>query len=160
MILQALVKQYEALADKGQIAPPGWSLQKVSYALHLDRSGDILQIIPLITETPREKKTVLAPQELPVPAPVKRTAGVVANFLCDHSGYILGADNKGKPERTADCFKACRVLHEAILADTASLAAQAVLAYFASWNPEKASVHPALKDLWDELVNAQPIQYR
>ena len=34
-----------------------------------------------------------------MPSPVKRTAGVAANFLCDNSSYLLGADDKGKTLR-------------------------------------------------------------
>ena len=152
MILQALVRHYENLVDKGQIAPPGWSSQKVSFALEIDDSGEILQVISLKEEITKGKKTVYAPQELKVPSPVKRTVGVAANFLCDHSGYILGVDSKGKPERTADCFKACRELHEKILSETDSDAANAVLTFFANWNPEKASEHSALAENLEELL--------
>ena len=52
------------------------------------------------TEQVRGKKTVLAPRVISLPAPVKRTVGVAANFLCDNSSYMLGIDDKGKPERT------------------------------------------------------------
>ena len=47
MILQALVRYYEDLVSKDKIAPPGWSRQKVSYALEIGEDGDILQVIPM-----------------------------------------------------------------------------------------------------------------
>lgn len=152
MILQALVQHYEDLVAKNKIAPPGWSKQKVSWALEIDDNGELLQVHTLSQEIIKGKKTVQTPQELSVPSPVKRTVGVAANFLCDHSGYILGIDNKGKPERTADCFNACCELHKNILSDTDSPAAKAVLAFFANWNPVKAHEHPALTEIWSDLI--------
>ncbi|MGN1347288.1 MAG: type I-C CRISPR-associated protein Cas8c/Csd1 [Eubacteriales bacterium] len=153
MILQALVRHYEDLAAKKKIASPGWSMQKVSYALHLDDNGEILQAIPLKQEVIKGKKTVQAPQECKVPSPVKRTVDKTANFLCDHSGYLLGVDTKGKPERTADCYRACRELHETILDSVDTPAAKAVLAFFKNWIPEKASENPALTDVWEDLIS-------
>ena len=44
MILQALVQLYEDLVAKNQIAPPGWSKQKVPYQLEIDDNGDLLQV--------------------------------------------------------------------------------------------------------------------
>ena len=152
MILQALVKHYEDLVEKGLIASSGWSKQKVSYQLEIDASGELLQVSLLGDIEVKGTKTVHKPLLTDVPAPVKRAVNIAPNFLCDHSGYILGVDSKGKPERTADCFKACRTLHEKILAEAESDAAKAVLAFFANWKPEKAPEHPALSDKWEELL--------
>lgn len=95
MILQSLVQLYEDLAKKGAIFRPGWGTAKVSYALDLNDEGEITRSVALKDEALRGKKTVLLPQEMIVPAPVKRSVGIVSNFLCDHSGYLLGIDNKG-----------------------------------------------------------------
>ena len=100
MILQALTQYYEDLLVLGQIDRPGWNQAKVSYGLALDGDGRLVRLLHLQQETVRGKKTVLAPQDILVPTPVKRSSGVLANFLCDNSGYLLGADNKGKPART------------------------------------------------------------
>ena len=45
MILQALVSYYEDLVKKGEIAPPGWGKNKVTFALNLDDQGQIIQVI-------------------------------------------------------------------------------------------------------------------
>ena len=50
MILQALTDYYKTLADKGQISPPGWAQVKISYALCIDDSGVLEQVISLQTE--------------------------------------------------------------------------------------------------------------
>ena len=130
MILQALVQHYEDLAACGKVAKPGWGLAKVSYALYLNDQGEVVRIVSVKTEQQRGKKMIWAPQEMVVPAPVKRSSGVLANFLCDNSSYILGVDSKGKPKRARECLEACRELHENILSDVGHPAAQAVLAFF------------------------------
>ena len=152
MILQALTQYYEDLLVLGQIDRPGWNQAKVSYGLALDGDGQLVRLLHLQQEAVRGKKTVLAPQDLLVPTPVKRSSGVLANFLCDNSGYLLGADNKGKPARTADCFAAAKALHLALLNGVDSLAARAIVRFFEQWDPAAASVHPALQEDWEELL--------
>ena len=46
MILQALTQYYEDLLHRGEIAAPGWSPAKISFALCLDKDGQVTQIIP------------------------------------------------------------------------------------------------------------------
>lgn len=152
MILQALVKHYEDLAAQGEIAKPGWGQAKVSFALCLDDTGTLTQVISLKTEQPQGKKTALLPQSMELPAPEKRTVGVKSNFLWDNSSYLLGADNKDNPQRTAECFSACRQRHKDILENVDSPAARAVLAFFQNWEPSKAPTHPALAACWEELT--------
>lgn len=152
MILQALVSYYESLVTAGEIESPGWSKQKVSYALELNDNGEIMQVIPLFQEVVDGKKKKEVPREIEVPAPVKRAVNVLPNFLCDNSGYILGVDTKGKPERTAECFDSCKALHEKLLVGVDSPSAKAVLAFFAHWDPSVAAEHPALKNEWDKLI--------
>lgn len=152
MILQALVQHYEDLLALGEISRPGWGKAKVSYGLELADDGTLLSLIPLETEQLRGKKIVMAAQEMEVPMPAKRTVGISASFLCDNSGYLLGADAKGKPKRTAQCFAASRALHETVLAGTQSAAGQAVLAFFAHWRPEEAAGHPVLAEKWEALM--------
>src|SRR5699024_5538677 len=126
MILQALTQYYEDLLAQGKIARPGWAVAKVSWALELGEDGSLLGLFHLQKEVPRGKKTALVPQELLVPQPVKRSSGVAANFLCDTSSYLLGADSKGKPDRAAECFAAAAALHRQRLDGAQSAAARAI----------------------------------
>ena len=153
MILQALTAYYEQLVRQGRLSAPGWDDSfKVSYELRLNDAGQLLRVVPLLTEKTVGKKTVLAPRAMRVPAHEKRSSGIAANFLCDNSTYLLGADEKGKPERSADCFKACAKLHHAILDGVDSPAARALLAYFDSWDPAQAAAHPLLAEQWKEIT--------
>ena len=153
MILQALTAYYEQLVRQGKLSAPGWDDSfKVSYELRLNDAGQLLRVVPLLTEKTVGKKTVLAPRAMRVPAHEKRSSGIAANFLCDNSSYLLGADEKGKPERSADCFKACAKLHHTILDGVDSPAARALLAYFDSWDPAQAAAHPLLAEQWKEIT--------
>lgn len=160
MILQALTEYYKTLTDRGEISPPGWGEVKVSYALCIGADGTLEQVVSVQTEQARGKKTVLAPRLMQLPAPVKRSSGVAANFLCDNAGYLLGVDNKGKPQRTLECFQACKALHEKLLEGADSPAARAVLAFFRSWQPEQAAIHPALFPCWEELMAGGNLVFR
>lgn len=160
MILQALTDYYRTLERQGQLSAPGWSPVKVSFALCIDQDGTLERVISLQTEQMKGKKTVLAPQSIILPAPVKRSSGIAANFLCDNSSYILGVDNKGKPQRSAECFAACKALHEDILKDVNSPAADTILAFFRTWNPKQAAVHPALTEYWEDIMAGANLIFR
>lgn len=160
MILQALTDYYRTLEGQGQLSAPGWSPVKVSFALCIDQDGTLERVISLQTEQMKGKKTVLAPQSIILPAPVKRSSGIAANFLCDNSSYILGVDNKGKPQRSAECFAACKALHEDILKGMNCPAADAILAFFRTWNPEQAAVHPALTEYWEDIMAGANLVFR
>lgn len=160
MILQSLVEYYETLAASGKVAHPGWGPAKVSYALRITDKGELIEVVPLMAEQQRGKKTVLAPREMSVPAPVKRASGISANFMCDNSSYILGVAGNGKADRIRECFEACRNLHESILKDADGKAAKAVLNFFAAWDPEKAVEHPALTGIYDDVISGAGLVFR
>lgn len=160
MILQALTQLYEDLAARGDISRPGWSKAKISYALCLDKDGGLIQVIPQFAEAQAGKKTVLRPQTKELPAAVTRSSGVLPNFLWDNSGYLLGVDEKGKPERSLECFRACARLHHALLDDVDSAAAKAILKFFDTWQPTHAAQHPALTACWEDLMKGANLAFR
>lgn len=152
MILQALTQYYEDLLRLGKINRPGWSKQKVSYSLLLSEEGELLQLLHLQQEVQRGNKTVLGPQEMWVPSPVKRSSGIRPNFLCDTSSYLLGVDGKGRADRSIDCFAASKALHLQLLKEVDSPVARAIVRFFEHWDPSQAASHPALQEDWEELL--------
>ena len=160
MILQALTRLFEDLAEQGKIARPGWSPAKISYVLCLDESGALTYVVPLLREEQVGKKTQLRPTPMELPSPVTRTVGILPNFLWDNSSYLLGTDEKGKPERSRSCFQACGELHHKLLDNVDSPIAKAILSYFDTWQPEKAQQHPALADCWQELMKGGNLIFR
>lgn len=157
MILQALVKLYEDLAAQGKIARPGWSPVQVSWALCLDAGGRLIQVIPLLEGQKNGGSTA---QSMELPTPVARSVNIDSNFLWDHSGYLLGIDAKGKPERSRQCFDACRRLHEQVLDGVDSPISRAILAYFSQWQPARAAEHPALSDCLEEVRKGANLVFR
>lgn len=152
MILQALTNYYETLLTQGKITPPGWATIRVSYGIELDTEGQVVQLYHLQQEISRGKKQVLVPRAFQMPAKVKKSSNVAANFLCDNSSYMLGVDNKENPSRTVQCFAAAKDLHLRLLSQVSSPAAQAIVRYFETWDPTQVAFHPVLQaDLPDLL---------
>ena len=149
MILQALVRCYESLAAAGKLEKPGWSMVKVSWGLELTPEGQIQRLWPLEIADAKGKKR---PQLIKLPAQTKKTVGVVSNFLCENSSYILGHDNKGKPERSLECFKACAARHREILTEVEHPMAKAILRFFAGWDPQTAEENAVLAPEWEEIL--------
>ena len=160
MILQALTQYYEALLQRGDIAAPGWSLAKISFALCLDGDGRLIQVVPTTHEETKGKKTVLSPQGMTLPAAVKRTVGIASNFLWDNSAYLLGVDQKGKPDRSRQCFSAASERHHEILDGVDSPIARAILAFFDTWRPEQAAECPALAEQLEEVTSGGNLLFR
>ena len=149
MILQALVRCYESLAAAGKLEKPGWSMVKVSWGLELTPEGQIQRLWPLEIADAKGKKR---PQLIKLPTQGKKTSGILSNFLCENSSYILGRDNKGKPERSLECFKACAARHREILAEVNQPMAKAILRFFAGWDPQTAEENAVLAPEWEKIL--------
>lgn len=152
MILQALTRHYEDLLRRGDIAAPGWASARISFALCLRANGELAQVVPTMQTVETGKKTVLQPQVFPLPAAVKRASNIASNFLWDNSTYLLGVDQKGRPQRSQDCFAAAAAMHHAVLDGIDSPVARVILAFFDTWQPEQAAEHPALAGQFEEVT--------
>lgn len=151
MLLQSLVRYYEILSEDEECDIPrqGYGNVKVSFVLNLSREGDLLNIITLKTLSGNSKKLIA--QSMIVPEQVTRSSGVLPNFLCDNSSYVLGFDNKGKPKRSRECFEAFKKLHIDILESVECEEAKAVLHFLDKWDVEKAAENEILKDYLDDI---------
>ncbi|MDE7211078.1 MAG: type I-C CRISPR-associated protein Cas8c/Csd1, partial [Lachnospiraceae bacterium] len=152
MILQALVKYYEDLRKQGKIAAPGWAKVRVAFGLNLNSAGEVISLLPLKIPKERGKKTVYEARELEVPQPVKRAVDITPNFLCDNTTYVLGIDEKGKPDRSRKCFYAFRDFHAELLSGQQGEAAHAVLLFLQGWEPEQAEKCAWVSENWKELM--------
>lgn len=113
MLLQSLVKLYEAWAEKGEIEKLGWNPVKISYGISLDKEGNVDEIIHLKTNAPKGNKEI--PSLISLPMPVKRSVGVASNFLYDNATYVFGYDNSNKPDRAKQCFDCFRSVGNKVL---------------------------------------------
>lgn len=146
MILRELYGYYQRLRSDPEsgIAEPGFSPQSISWALVLDPQGTLVQVQD-IRDTSGKKPR---PVSILVPEVVVKSVNIAANFLWDNTGYVLGADDKGKPERSKKTFEAFRAWQHAIGDPIDDKAMRAVLRFLDSWNPEDA---PKI-DGWDDVV--------
>jgi len=128
MILQALVRRYEDAGGEKL----GWKKRETDFAVNIDVNGNILDITPLEEEIeiPSGKnkdgsdnfKKAKRRKTLSLPATETRTSGILAYFLSDKAGYILGTEPKK--------FEAARERHREILNGITSNAATAIQAFF------------------------------
>lgn len=116
MLLQSLVKLYEAWAEKGEIEKLGWNPVKISYGISLDQEGNVDEIIHLKTNAPKGNKEI--PSLISLPMPVKRSVGVASNFLYDNATYVFGYDNSNKPDRAKQCFDCFRSVGNKVIENT------------------------------------------
>lgn len=154
MILQALVRCYEALAERGELEKPGWSPVKVSWGLELDADGQVKSLLPLggmDTKSKQFSRTMTLPNKL------KSTSRASSNFLWDNSEYILGL---GKKENTTEKnFQACIWRHQEILKDVKHPFAQAIVKFFDGWKPENSFENPIIKTNIKELIKGGNIVF-
>lgn len=152
MILSSLVAYYEQMQrdHPGQIARPGWCTRNVGFIAEISPEGELLNIVPS-----EQKKG----WERLVPAQVKRSSGVAANFLCDTPTRMMGIDVKGNPKRALECFKAAKTLHHEVLNEVDSPAARAILAYFNRWDPETAATNPVVLQAGDAFLGGAQLTF-
>lgn len=157
MILQALTKCYEALLKKGVVPKQGWCQAKVNFILDIDVDGALNAVYPFEEFDAKKKLYPARLQE--VPEQGVRSSGIAPQFLCDNSSYILGIDKGGKPQRTADCFTACKDLHLQILDGVNSEAAVAVKNFFINWHPDKLK-QCVPEAVYEYLINKSTMVFR
>jgi len=104
MILQALNDYYRRKSrdPESGLAEPGFEWKGIDFVLLLDRAGVLIDIQD--NRDPQGSKRI-ARRHL-VPQGVKKASGIAANLLWDNAEYVLGLEQKGKPERTRQAHAA------------------------------------------------------
>jgi len=153
MILQSLAAYYDSLAQQEKLDRPGWNKVKVSFALELDESGNLVRIHSLREERELGKKKVPMPTEIALPAPVGRSGLTTrSNFLWDNSSYLLGVDLKGKPERSRECFLAAKNLHLSVLRNLNTPCSISICRFFEKWDLQQAPERLANTPYYEDIV--------
>ena len=161
MILNALVDYYDRLVDDPEqnVAPLRFSREKISYCIVLKPDGApfaIQDIREQVEVGGKSKKTRQVPRPLIVPDRGGRSGTLIKpNFLFDNTGYVLGVDGKGKPERSRAAFEAFRELHDTLAEHVNDAGLTAVRAFLHAWNPDEAEQRIGeLGGTWDEVCDA------
>lgn len=143
MILQSLQALYERLKDDPayEIAPPGYSLQRISFKIVLHPSGELFDI----QDARKEGKS----QQIRVLGVTKSTgSGLNPCFLWDNTTYMLGfKPDDDKSQRTRAAFDAFQKSHLEKEKEIAAPSFTAVCDFLRAWKPESAGEYPLLKDL-------------
>lgn len=146
-VLQALDRYYGRMAARGEAEAPGWSREKISYAVVLSPDGQPVQVRDLRDASGKK----LTPRLIETPAAVKRTVAILPNLLWDKTAYALGR-TAGEGRRTAEehaRFKADNLLLVAGSEDEGLLA---FARFLNGWTPERFDAEPFAVDMLDANI--------
>mgnify|MGYP001327189389 CR=1 FL=1 len=145
-MLTSLVRAYERLPD----APPyGYSTEKIGFCVVLNRDGSVAEVIDL-----RDNDKKRSPRMMRVPQAVKRTVGIVPNFLWDKSAYVLGVTAR-EGKRTAEEHAKFRSQHLDWLSGSDDPGLLALARFLEQWTPEIF-----IQQCWDEAAKDQNLAFR
>lgn len=154
MILAALNDYYQRLLsdpDSG-ISPPGYSLEKISYAIVLDRDGSVVAVDD-IRDTSGKKPV---PRGVIVPASFKRPGiGSKPFFLWDKTSYSLGIGKE--EERAKQNHESFKELHNNVLANSSDPALKALLIFLNKWKPEQFQQNPHFSQHRKEMADTNVV---
>ena len=138
MILSALNDYYQRLLDNDpeSISAPGYSQEKISYAIVLAEDGGVIDVLD-IRDTSGKKP---APRGMSVPQAPKRSVNIAACFLWDKTSYVLGVSANSKRSETEHA--AFKKLHSEALADESDAGLKALLSFLDTWQPSQFPQHP------------------
>jgi CRISPR-associated protein Csd1 len=143
MILQSLHALYDRLKDDPayEIAPPGYSLQKITFRVVLHADGRLFEIQDARLDGRARQLRVLGDTK-------PSGAGLNPCFLWDNTGYMLGyKPDDDKPERSRAAFEEFRQKHLAVEKAIATPEFSAVCRFLEAWSPEQAAKHPVLAEI-------------
>lgn len=148
MILQSLNELYSRLAEDPayEIAPPGFSPQKIAFRIRIRPDGSLLQIedarIP-------DKKGKLQNNVMLVPGEAKPPgAGINPGLLWDNQTYLLGRQPEDKPDGFGlKRFEAFRQRHVELADKINDPEFTAVCQFLSLWSPDQLANHPILNEV-------------
>jgi len=146
-ILQSLDRYYDRMSARGEAEAPGWSREKISFAIVLSPKGALVDVHDL-RETQGKK---VLPRLVEVPAGVKRTVGIAPNLLWDKTAYVLGR-TAGEGRRTAEEHARFRDDHLALLKAQSDEGLEALRRFLETWTPERFDGAPFSAEMLDTNI--------
>lgn len=166
MILSALTDYYEHLLREEKVGQDGWSLAKVSYAITIDKDGQVRGIQSLQKPEQRGKRETMVPVIRFVPLQKGRSRQIAPYFMCDNAKYLLGAwissedaelDEKNQ-KQAQNYFAASAKYHKEILKERNNAFAKSVCKFFDTWDFEKDK-DKFIVD-WEKVLAASNLIFR
>jgi len=146
-VLQSLDRYYGRMAARGEAEAPGYSREKISFAIVLSTEGEPLDKIDLRAVNGKRIQPVL----LDVPAAVKRTVAVLPNVFWDKSAYVLGR-TAGEGRRAAEEHAAFRTAHLEMLAGSDDPGLVALRRFLEGWTPARFDAPPFAAEMLDANI--------
>jgi CRISPR-associated protein Csd1 len=131
-ILQALNSYYDRMAARGEAEPPGYSREKISYAILLTPDGTVADVQDIRDTTGKKPFPIM----MNVPAGAKKASGIIANRLWDKAAYVLGVELK-ENEKTAQRFAAFKNTHVLFSENSADIGLLALTRFLEKWEPSQ-----------------------
>jgi len=148
MILQSLNELYTRLADDPacEIAPPGFSPQKIAFCIRIRLDGSLVQIEDARKSDERgrlQNDVMLVPGEAKPPG-----AGINPGLLWDNQTYLLGRQPEDKPDGFGlKRFEAFRQRHVELADKINDPEFTAVCKFLSQWSPDQLANHPILNEV-------------
>ncbi len=146
-ILQALDRYYDRMAARNEADAPGYSREKIGFAIVLSDDGEPIEKLDL--REPAGKRMV--PRLLEVPVAVKRTAGILPNLLWDKTSYALGR-TAGEARRTTEEHAAFKAANLAMLDGANDKGLVALRRFLEAWSPARFDAAPFIAEMLDANV--------
>ncbi|MBZ9558375.1 MULTISPECIES: type I-C CRISPR-associated protein Cas8c/Csd1 [unclassified Modicisalibacter] len=137
MILSALNDYYQRLAADYKVPLPGFSSEKISYALVFSAEGVPLQVVDLRDTSGKKPR----PRAMQVPVDKGRTSGIHAYPLWDKTAYALGVTN-GTGKRLSEEHAAFKARQIELFGENDDPVLQAFLRLIERWRPEALAELP------------------
>lgn len=155
-VLQTLNRYYERMAARGEAETPGWTREKIGFAIVLTPNGDAIEVLDLRDLVGKK----LQPRLLRVPEGAARTVSIEPNFLWDKSSYVLGqtaaADKKssknGRPPRIDQEHASFKALHAKRLAGATDAGLLALRHFLDGWSPARFGEAPFREEMLDANI--------
>lgn len=148
MILQSLNELYTRLAGDPayEIAPPGFSPQKIAFCIRIRLDGSLVQIEDARKPDERgriQNDVMLVPGEAKPPG-----AGINPGLLWDNQTYLLGRQPEDKPNGFGlKRFEAFRQRHVDLAEIVNDHEFTAVCLFLSQWSPDALATHPILTEV-------------
>jgi len=141
MILSALNDYYQRLAAQDRVPVPGFSSEKISYALVFSGDGEPVAIDDLRDTSGKKPR----PRLRRVPYDKRRVSGVHAYPLWDKTAYAFGV-TAGESKRLASEHAAFKARQKELFGDSSNDQLIAFMALLENWDPERISLLPGYTD--------------
>jgi CRISPR-associated protein Csd1 len=135
------------MAARGEAEPPGFSREKISFAVVIDCDGGVVDVDDLRDMTGKRP----VPRLIDVPAAAKRTVAVAPYLFWDKSAYALGVTG-GEGKRVAREHQAFRDLHFELLADSQDEGLVAFRRFLEAWAPARFGLPPFMPAMLDTNI--------